>query len=165
MPIVFLPSLLQHCIGALRKKGNRMNSLCNLAKTYAPLLGRILIAALFLRSGFGKITGFSAVAAGMTNKGLPFAEVLLMSAIVFEIAGSLALVLGWKARWGALLLILFTIPATLIYHDFWNMEGGEYRRQFSHFMKNLAIIGGLLVVMGVGSGPLSLEKSKEPSGS
>jgi len=165
MPIVFLPSLLQHCISVLRKKGNRMNSLCNLAKTYAPLLGRILIAALFLRSGFGKITGFSAVAAGMTNKGLPFAEMLLMGAIVFEIAGSLALVLGWKARWGALLLILFTIPATLIYHDFWSMEGGEYRRQFSHFMKNLAIIGGLLVVMGVGSGPLSLEKSKEPSGS
>jgi len=142
-----------------------MNALCDLARTFGPLLGRILITALFLRSAFGKITGFSAVAAGMAQKGMPFAEALLVGAIAFEIVGSLMVLFGWKARWGALLLILFTIPATLIYHDFWNMEGAQYQRQLSHFMKNLSILGGLFVVMGMGSGPLSLEKSRERSGS
>lgn len=142
-----------------------MNMLCDLAKTYAPLLGRILIALLFLRSGISKITGFSAVAAGMANKSMPFAEVLLVGAIVFEIAGGLMLILGWKPRWGAILLILFTIPATLFYHDFWNFEGAQYRIQLSQFTKNLAIMGGLFIVIGLGSGPLSLEKSREPTGS
>jgi putative oxidoreductase len=164
-PIVFLPALTQHCVNVMSARRNRVNALCDLVKTWGPLLGRILITAIFLRSGFGKITGFTAVAAGMANKGMPFADVLLVGAIVFEIAGSLMVLLGWKARWGALLLILFTVPATLLYHDFWNMEGAQYRSQLSHFMKNLSILGGLFVVMGMGSGPLSLEKSREPSGS
>ncbi len=138
-----------------------MSVWCELVKTCSPLLGRILITAIFLRSAFGKITGFSAVAAGMANKGMPFAEVLLAGAIMFEIVGSVTVLLGWKARWGALLLILFTIPATLLYHDFWNMEAAQYRGQLSHFMKNLSILGALVFVMGMGSGPLSLEKPRE----
>lgn len=142
-----------------------MNAFCNLARTYAPLLGRILVAFLFLRSGFGKMMGFSAVAAGMAKKGLPFAELLLAGAIVFEIAGGLMLVLGWKARWGALLLILFTIPVTFLYHDFWNFDGQQYGRQLTQFVKNLSILGALFFVMGMGSGPLSLEKTKKLSGS
>jgi putative oxidoreductase len=155
--------LAQHCIGVLPRKENLVNALCDLAKTYGPLLGRILITAIFLRSAFGKITGFSAVASGMAKKGMPFAEVLLVGAIVFEIVGALTMLLGWKARWGALLLIIFMIPATLFYHDFWNMEGAQYRQQLTHFMKNLSIFGALIFVMGMGPGPLSLEKSREPS--
>lgn len=142
-----------------------MNALCNLATTCAPLLGRILIAALFLRSALGKITGFSIVAAGMAKKGIPFSEFLLLGAIACEVLGSLALILGWKARWGALLLIVFMIPVTLLYHDFWNMEAAQYRGQLIHFMKNLTIFGALLFILGMGSGPLSLEKSKERYGS
>jgi len=142
-----------------------MNAFCNLARTYAPLLGRILVAFLFLRSGFGKMMGFSAVAAGMAKKGLPFAELLLAGAIVFEIAGGLMLVLGWKARWGALLLILFTLPVTFLYHDFWNFDGQQYGRQLTQFVKNVSILGALFFVMGMGSGPLSLEKTKKLSGS
>ena len=140
-----------------------MNALCGLATRYAPLLGRILVAVLFLRSGFGKIVGFSTVAAGMTKKGIPFAELLLVGAIAFEIAGGLMVLFGWKARWGALLLILFTIPVTFLYHDFWNFEGQQYGRQLTQFVKNLSILGALFFVMGMGSGPLSLEKSKNPS--
>ena len=142
-----------------------MNALCSLAKTYGPLLGRILICLLFLRSAFGKITGFSIVAAGMAKKGIPFSEVLLVGAIFCEVAGSLALVLGWKARWGALLLVIFMMPVTLLYHDFWNAEAAQYRNQLNHFMKNVTILGALVFVMGMGSGPLSLEKSREPSSS
>lgn len=142
-----------------------MDALCHLAKTYAPLIGRILIAFLFLHSAFGKITGFSAVAAGMAKKGIPFAEFFLLGAIACETLGGLALILGWKARWGALLLIIFMIPATLLYHDFWNMETAQYGNQLVHFMKNLTILGALVFILGMGSGPLSLEKSKEPPGS
>jgi putative oxidoreductase len=161
-----LASVLQHWIGPLAAEGGKpMNALCNLARTYAPLLGRILVSILFLRSAIGKITGFSIVAAGMAKKGIPFSEVLLIGAIFCEIAGGLALVLGWKARWGALLLIIFMIPVTLLYHDFWNVEAAQYRNQLNHFMKNLTIFGALVFILGMGSGPLSLEKSKEPSGS
>ncbi|MDH3287658.1 MAG: DoxX family protein [Betaproteobacteria bacterium] len=142
-----------------------MNALCTLVKTYGPLLGRILITVIFLRSAFGKITGFSVVAAGMAKKGMPFAEFLLVGAIAFEIVGSLMVLFGWKARWGALLLVLFTIPATLFYHDFWNMEAAQYRGQLNHFMKNLSIVGALIFVIGMGPGPLSLEKSREQPGS
>jgi putative oxidoreductase len=161
LPIVFFQALTQHCIKVASTRRHRMNAWCDLVKTGGPLLGRILITAIFLRSAFSKITGFSAVAAGMANKGLPFAEVLLAGAIVFEIVGSLMVLLGWQARWGALLLILFTIPVTLLYHDFWNMEGAQYRSQLSHFMKNLSILGALVFVTGVGPGPLSLERLRE----
>ena len=142
-----------------------MDALCNLARTYAPLLGRILVTVLFLRSAFGKITGFSTVAAGMAKKGIPFSEVMLIGAIFCEVAGSLALILGWKARWGALLLIIFMVPVTLLYHDFWNMEAAQYGSQLIHFMKNLTIFGALVFILGMGSGPLSLEQSRDPSGS
>ena len=140
-----------------------MNTLCGLAKTCGVLLGRIMIVAIFLKSAFDKTIGFSATAAMMAKKGMPFADVLLVGAIAFQVLGGLMVLFGWKARWGALLLILFTIPTTLIFHDFWNLEGQQYRGQLTHFMKNLAILGGLFVVMGLGSGPLSLEKAKEPS--
>ena len=129
-----------------------------LLKTYAPVAGRILIAPLFLLSGFHKITGFSAVAGTMAKTGMPLPELFLVGAIVFELAGGLMVLLGWHARWGALLLALFTIPATLLFHNFWAVDPAQYRGQLNHFMKNLAILGGLLYVVAAGSGPLSLRK-------
>lgn len=126
--------------------------------TYGPVAGRILIAPLFLLSGFHKITGFSAVAATMAKAGMPFSEVLAIGAIVFEVGGGLMVLLGWHARWGALLLVLFTIPATLLFHNFWAVDAAQYSGQLNHFMKNLAILGGLVYVMVAGSGPLSLKK-------
>ena len=135
-----------------------MQALCNLAKDYGPLLGRILIALIFLKSGVEKIIGFSAVAGFMTLKGMPAAEVLLVGSIVFEIAGGLMVLLGWYARWGALLLIAFIVPATLIFHNFWTLEGAQYMNQVNHFMKNLSILGALVFILGMGPGPLSLRK-------
>lgn len=135
-----------------------MQALCNLAKAYGPLAGRILIAPLFLLSGFHKITGFSAVAATMAQAGLPFAEVLLAGSIVFELGGGLMVLLGWQARWGALLLAVFTVAATLMFHNFWSVDAAQYRGQLNHFMKNLAILGGLVYIMAVGSGPFSLRR-------
>jgi putative oxidoreductase len=126
--------------------------------TYGPVIGRALIAPLFLLSGFHKITGFSAVAATLAKAGLPFSEVLAVGAIVFELGGGLMVLLGWRARWGAAMLAVFTIAATLLFHDFWAVDAAQYRGQLNHFMKNLAILGGLVYVIAMGSGPFSLRK-------
>lgn len=135
-----------------------MQALCNLAKSYGPLVGRILIALIFLKSGFEKIAGFSAVAGFMAKVGMPAPEFLLVGSIVFEIAGGLMVLLGWHARWGALLLAVFLVPATLIFHNFWAVDAAQYSNQVNHFMKNLSILGALVFIMGAGSGPLSLKK-------
>jgi putative oxidoreductase len=86
------------------------------------------------------------------------ADLLLVGAIVCEFGGALMVLLGWNACLGALLLIVFTVPATLMFHNFWAVDPAQYQNQFNHFMKNLAIIGALAYVMAAGSGPYSLKK-------
>jgi len=130
-------------------------------KAYGPVVGRILIAPLFLLSGFHKLTAFSAVAGMMAKAGMPYPEIFLVGATVLELGGGLMVLLGWHARWGALALILFTIPATLVFHNFWAVEAAHYRGQLNHFMKNLAILGGLVYIMAAGSGPFSLTRERE----
>ena len=137
-----------------------MHQLCEFTKQYGPLAGRILMALIYLRSGFGKVTNFAATAGFMASKGMPMTEVLLVGAIVFELGGAVMLALGWKMRWGALLLILFTIPATLVFHDFWAVDAAQYQNQLNHFLKNVAMVGGLVYMMAFGAGPLSLDKAK-----
>lgn len=137
-----------------------MNQLCEMVRQYGPLVGRILMALIFLKSGFGKITGFAGTAGFMASKGMPFAEVLLAGALVFELAGAIMLVLGWRVHWGALLLIVFMIPATLMFHNFWAVDAAQYQNQLNHFLKNVAMVGGLLYVMAFGAGPLSLDSRK-----
>jgi len=115
------------------------------------ILGRVLMSLIFLESGYGKITGFAGTAAFMEAKGMPLVPLLLTGAIVTEIVGGLSLLLGVKARWGALLLFLFLIPTTLIFHNFWAVPDAERAMQQIQFMKNLTIMGGLLVVVSVGA--------------
>ncbi len=141
-----------------------MQALCNLARNYGPLAGRILIALIFLKSGYEKIVGFSAVAGFMAAKGMPFAEVLLVGSIVFEIAGGLMVLLGWHARWGALLLAAFIVPATLIFHNFWAVDPAQMTNQVNHFMKNVSMLGALVFIIGMGPGPLSLRKESGSPG-
>lgn len=141
-----------------------MQGLCNLAKQYGPLVGRILITVIFLKSGIEKITGFSAVAGMLAKMGMPFAEVLVVGAIVFELGGGLMVLLGWFARWGALLLAIFMVLATLMFHNFWAVDAAQYQDQLIHFMKNLSILGALVFIMGAGSGPLSLKDDSRSPG-
>ena len=138
-----------------------MHALCDLLRQYGPLAGRILITAIFLISGYHKIIGFSAVSEMLAKMGMPLPDLLLVGAIVCEIGGGLMVLLGWNACWGALLLVIFTIPATLMFHNFWAVGPAEYQNQLIHFQKNLALIGGLLYVMAMGPGPYSL-KSERP---
>ena len=138
-----------------------MHALCNLAKTCAPLIGRILIAFLFLQSGYDKVLNYGKTVTLMTQKGMPMAEVLLIPAIIILLGGGLMILLGWYARWAALALIVFVIPATLYFHNYWTYPPAQQLNQFHHLVKNLAITGALFYIMGLGSGPLSLKKESE----
>lgn len=148
----------------MRKEENDMNALCELTRGFAPLLGRFLIVLIFLWSAVGKIGNFSAVAGNMAAKGMPYAEFLLVCAIAIEIGGGVCVLLGWKAQWGALTLLIFLIPTTLIFHNFWAVDPAQVREasnQTNHFLKNLTIMGVLIFIMGMGSGPLSLERTAD----
>lgn len=124
---------------------------------YLPLAGRLLLAYIFLISGIGKLTDFAGSVGYMEAYGMPFAPVLLIGAIVFELGGALLLITGYRAKLGAALLVAFTIPATLVFHNFWALEGMDRYLQTIMFNKNLAIIGGLLLVLRWGAGPVSLD--------
>ena len=133
-----------------------MSGLCDLAKNYAPLIGRMLLAVLFLQSGWHKIFDFEKTTASIAAKGVPLPEVMLVLTIIIVLGGGLMLLFGWYARWAALVLFLWMIPATLLYHAFWTYEPAQLFNQTNHFLKNLAITGALLMVAGMGSGPFSL---------
>lgn len=123
-------------------------------KKFASLIGRILLALIFLMSGVSKIGDFAGTQAYMESYGMPATAVFLVGAIVFEVAGALMIMLGYYARVGAIALIVFLIPATLIFH----MDFGD-RTQMIMFMKNLSIMGGLLFVTAYGPGSYSLKST------
>jgi putative oxidoreductase len=137
-----------------------MQAMCEVVKTYGPLGGRILLAVIFLVSGFGKVTGFEGTVGYIASKGLPLPQVGAAVAVFVELAGGILLVLGWQARWAATVLFLFLIPTTLIFHNFWAADAAQVQNQTIHFMKNLCIMGGMLYVMAFGAGPLSVDNRK-----
>ena len=124
---------------------------------YLPLLGRALLTSSFLASLMGKLFDFGGTQEYMASYGMPAAGLLLVGAIALELTGGLSVLLGYRARIGALLLIVFLVPATLVFHtDFSDQE------QIIHFLKNLSILGGLVLVIAHGAGPLSLDARREP---
>jgi putative oxidoreductase len=127
----------------------------------AALVGRILLSAIFLFSGFGKLMDWSGTAAGMEKHGMIAVPFFLAGAIALELGGGLSVLLGWKARWGAVALLVFIVPATLIFHNFWAEEGAARMNQMTHFMKNIALMGGLLMVMAHGSGGFSIDNCRK----
>lgn len=124
---------------------------------FGPLLGRILIALLFIPAGISKITGFQGAVGYISSRNLPMPELMAVGAIVIEVLVALALLVGFKTRWAALLLTLFTLLTALLFHNFWAMPAEQQTMQSIQFFKNLAIIGGLLFVATYGAGPLSID--------
>jgi putative oxidoreductase len=122
------------------------------------LVGRILLGSIFVLSGFEKLMAFSGVVTSIAGKGLPMPEVLAVLTVAIELGAGLLLVVGWKARWAALLLFLFTIPVTLTFHNFWTMGGAEAAMNEIHFLKNVSIMGGMLLAAAFGPGRYSLDK-------
>ena len=128
---------------------------------YGPLVGRILIALIFVVSGFGKITGFEGTVGYIASKGLPLPEFAAMAAVIIELGGGLMVMFGWKARWAAAAMFVFTAVAALIFHNFWAVPAAQSQNQMIHFMKNVSMLGGLLYVIVYGSGPLSVDSSRD----
>jgi putative oxidoreductase len=107
-------------------------------------LGRFGLGAIFLMSGLGKLGNLHGTADMMRGAHMPAVPLFLAGAITFEVLGGLSVITGVKARWGALALIVFLIPATLIFHNFWAYQGAEQQMQMVNFLKNVSIGGGLL---------------------
>jgi len=126
-------------------------------ESWGPLIGRILIAAIFVVSGLGKVTDFSGTVGYMRAAGVPAAEPLAALAAVVELGCALALLLGAWARPAGLLLALYLIPVTVVFHAFWNHAGMEQRMQLINFLKNLAIMGGLAYVAAYGPGLFAVD--------
>jgi putative oxidoreductase len=127
------------------------------AQNSASLLGRALIALLFIPAGFAKIGGFAGVSGYIASKGLPLPEVAAAIAIVFELGLGLLLLFGWKARWAALGMAIFVAVITPIFHNYWASPPAQVTAQQLNFYKNLAVIGGLLVVFAFGPGGWSID--------
>lgn len=123
----------------------------------AALVGRVLLAGIFLMSGVHKFTAWGETAQHMANEGIVAANIQLPIAAAVEIVGAVLLIVGFYTRLGAIALICFLIPTTLIFHDFWTYEGPAQQIEMINFMKNTSIMGGLFAVMGLGPGALSID--------
>lgn len=141
-----------------------MKGACKWAQQYGPLLGRLLLANLFIVAGFKKITGFAASAGYMAAK-MPALDpnvinIMLVLTIAIELGGGLMILVGWQARWAAALIFLWMIPVTWLFHAYWGLTPEQMRAEFIQFQKNLAIMGALLLVVAQGTGAYSLGKDK-----
>ena len=124
-----------------------------------PLAARILLGAIFLVAGIRKALAFALTVGYFTKLGFPVPEAMAVIAIVIEIGGSTLLIVGWRTRWVAWLLALFVLIAAFAAHRFWEFDAAQMNNQLNHFLKNLSIIGGLLMIVAFGPGSASADKS------
>lgn len=129
----------------------------NSASGPVALMGRILLALIFILAGYNKLGATGATAAYMASHGIPLSGILVYGAIVVELIGGLALMAGLYARWAAGALGLYTLALALIFHDYWLAPATAARAQHAFFFEHLSMIGGLLIVVALGAGPLSLD--------
>ena len=126
-------------------------------KTYASLIGRTALMAMFIISGFGKLTHVQGTAAYIASVGLPLPVVAAIGAGVLELCGGLALVAGYRVRILGLALALFTLLASFLFHAYWAVPAAQMQVTQLLFMKNISVAGGLLLLSALGAGPLSLD--------
>ena len=123
-------------------------------------IGRLLLGLIFLISALGnKIPNFNDVAGYMASQGVPMSKVMLAGGIAFLVLGSISIILGFKARCGALLLLIFLALATYFFHDFWTFVDPKAKeQQMIQFLKNLALMGAMLFIIANGPGAYSIDK-------
>ena len=128
-------------------------------QAYAALVGRILLALIFITSGFSKITGFEGTVGYIASKGLPLPQIGAVVAILVELGGGLMLAIGFKARWAALALAIFTLAAAILFHNYWDVaDAAQKMAQQINFWKNISITGGMLLAFAFGPGRYSVDK-------
>ncbi|HEY9239680.1 MAG TPA: DoxX family protein [Burkholderiaceae bacterium] len=124
------------------------------------LVGRILLALIFVTSGFSKIAGFDGTVGYIASKGLPMASVVAVLTIVIELGGGLAVVFGFLTRWVALALAVFTLLAAVIFHAYWAVPPEQVMMQQINFWKNISIVGGFLLLAAFGPGAISIDAKR-----
>ena len=122
--------------------------------------GPLLLCTIFIMAAAGNdIPNFAQTTQMMEKVGIPAPPLMLVGAIAFSILGSLSIIVGYKARVGAGMLLVFLALASFYFHAFWKFEGQEQQMQMINFLKNLSIAGAMLFIMANGSGPLSLDST------
>lgn len=129
----------------------------NALQTPFALLARLLMAALFLPAGISKIGGFAGTAGYIGSVGLPLPEVGAALAIAIEVIAPILLIIGFYTRQAALVLAVFTLAATVLFHNYWAMPAEQQFMQSLMFFKNIGVVGGLLAIAAFGAGKLSLD--------
>lgn len=124
------------------------------------LIGRVLLAILFVPAGFSKIGGFAGTVGYATAMGLPAPTVGVAAALVIELFGGLALLIGWRTRIAALALAVFTLVASFYFHAFWAVPAEQQMVQQLMFFKNIAVVGGLLAFAAFGAGGFSIDAKR-----
>jgi putative oxidoreductase len=132
-------------------------------KTPLVVVGRVLLALMFILAGFSKLGNIEGTAGYIASGGLPFASVLAVVVGLLELFGGIAIAIGFQARWAALALGLFTLAATLLFHPFWAVPAEQAFVQQLMFMKNLSVAGGLFIVAALGAGAVSLDNRRAPA--
>jgi putative oxidoreductase len=125
------------------------------------LVGRLLLAALFLPAGIAKIGGFAGMVGYATSMGLPLPTLGIAVALVVEIVGGIALIAGFGTRWAALVLALFTLVASFFFHAYWSAPADAQMVTQLLFFKNIAVVGGLLVLAAFGAGGWSVDAKRQ----
>jgi putative oxidoreductase len=136
-------------------------------ENFVLLMGRILMALIFVRAGMNKLGGLDHTVTEMANHGIPFPHVLVWGAVAMELGAGCLLILGLAARWAALALFFYTLTLALIFHAYWTMPAAQAGSQASAFFEHLSIMGGMLAVFAFGGGALSLDallRRQPPSG-
>jgi putative oxidoreductase len=121
------------------------------------LIGRLLLGGMFLLAGIGKFGGLAGTAGYIASVGLPMPGVLAFLTATLEVVAGAALIAGFQARWAALALAVFTVAATVLFHNYWAFPADQQFVQGLMFKKNLAIVGGLLLIYVLGAGPASVD--------
>lgn len=124
------------------------------------LLGRLGLCSIFLLAALGSLMNWSATVEFMRNAGIPMPNFMLIGALAFQIVGGFSVLIGYYARVGALLLLIFVLATAFTMHNYWAMAPEQQHDEMVQFMKNISIGGGLLMVIGFGSGPLSIDGIK-----
>lgn len=136
-----------------------MNTGATTSNPIVPLVGRILIGVLFLVAGIMKVVNVAGTTAYMTRLGFPMPELFAYLSMVIEVGGGILLIIGWQTRKVAWFLALYVLVALGAAHRFWEYDAAQRVNQINHFLKNLAIIGGLLFVAVFGPGSASVDKN------
>ncbi len=132
------------------------------AKTPVLVIARVLLALMFVLAGASKFGDLGGTAGYIASQGLPFPMLLAFGTAALELIGGLAIMLGLQARIAALALAVFTLLASVLFHNFWALPADQQMMQQLMFMKNLSVAGGLLLLFSFGAGAASFDSRRQP---